>query len=288
MITLLGYSVLFVCFIHFGLTLSKPLEPTLNEKLNQALLELSDDGYRGFLFYSIPAASTGKNLFKMPDSLSEDCIRTTRAIMQSLIKLSISRKAMYVMYQSSTKAAKDKSNRLFQKQVKTTCENINKEVKKWPSYFHNFEELKRNVELPKPAKNYIYEVPSHQNVFDWIKNANMNYDDPEMVKFEIVIDFITLQPSAALDKNDFDLINTRAIEQLSKSANYRSTVDDVFAKALRDFNKDIFIQNGGFNESHSSTFVKKVDQYFLKNFLLKEEYKEIKKRVIEEIENSYE
>lgn len=287
MIFLPGYFVLFVSFVYFGPASSKPLEPTPIHKLNQALLEINDTNYQGYLVYSIPAASAGKNFFKMPDGLSEDCIRTARTIMQLYAKLSISKTVLYVMKQSYTKAVKSKSNGLFQKQVNTTCKNLNKEAKKWLSDFSNFEELKRDVELPKPEKNYIYEVPSDQNIHKWLGEAPMNYEDPEMFKFKIILQFQILVKSEVSAKNNLDNISTgRAIEQLSMSTNFKSTVDNVFAKALQDYTKDIFVQNTDkFDAAHSTAFVKKLDQYFLKNFVLKEEYKEIKKRVIDEIKN---
>lgn len=281
------HSLWFVCLVYFSLTSSKSLEPTYVEKLNEALLEMSDGAYDGFLIYSIPAASDGKNLFKMPDGLSEDCIRTARAIMQSFAKPSTTFRTLYVMYRSYTKAARGKSNSLFQKQVNMTCNYLNEEVKKWPSDFANFEELKMNVELPNPAKNYIYIIPSERNIKDWLYSVSMNMDDPEMFKYETVLQFQKFKRPVS-DVNRLDYMGTaRAIDKLSERAIYKSTVDSVFTRALEDYTNELMPQKvDKYAAAHTPGFVKKVDQYFLKHPLLKEEYKKIKKQAIKEEQNA--
>ncbi|KAK7604780.1 hypothetical protein V9T40_005966 [Parthenolecanium corni] len=284
--------VLIVCFVYYRLTSSQSLEPDPIEKLHQVLLDSSDiRAYKTFLKYSIPEASSGKNLFKMTDSLGEDCIRTAKVIVQSYIKPSINARTVIVMFQSYIRALNEKANSSFQKKVNATCEYLNEEVKKYPSVYPNFQELKSKVELPKPVKNYINEIPFVQNITkDWLFNIKValeNADDRETIKYEIVKQFHRYKTRPS-DENGLDFRGTaRAVTQLSQNATLKSTVDSTFVEALEDYIEELFQPNTDrYVAIYTPEFVKKVDQYFLKNSVLKDEYKIIKKQIIDEKKNT--
>ncbi|KAK7604777.1 hypothetical protein V9T40_005963 [Parthenolecanium corni] len=266
---------LVVCFAYSSLTSSKPLEPSYDKKLNQGLLEVNETLYGGYLLYSIAAASSGKNYFQMSENVSEDCIRTAKVIMQSLVKPSTLDTTAYIMNQSVNKAAKNKLTSTFHNQVNTVCKHLNEEAKRRQSTFPYFEAQKTLVELPRPAKNFIFEIPSNQSFKDFGNNGEMIFDDPEIIKFAVIIQLLKFR-NIESDKDQREFIGiAKAIHELSHRASYEYAADSVFMKALEDYIKDFPTQDTDENKAaaiRSSAFAKKVDQYFLNNVILKEEY----------------
>lgn len=277
-------------FLYFGLTSCKPLEPISEEKFNQGLLNVSAKIYEGLLLFSIAAASSGKNFFKTPQGISEDCIRTARVIAQSFEKPSTMNRNAIIMAQGVIEVSKYKTNNTFSGEVNLLCKNLNEQAKKWPLTFPNFEELKKAVDVPKPAKNYILDVPtSDQNVKEWINSTPMPFDEPEFVKFKIMIQLRTIKNMVSGDENERELIGTaKAIDQLAGKSSYTSTVDTVFGNIFNDFIRNLYAQGAEtVNEKniklYGSAFVKKLDQDFLNNELLKKEYSKMKKEAMNKL-----
>ncbi|KAK7604778.1 hypothetical protein V9T40_005964 [Parthenolecanium corni] len=276
---------LVVCFAYLSLTSSKPLEPSSDENLKQGLLELGEKVYCGFLLYSIAAASSGKNFFQMSENVNEDCVRTSRVIMHSFVKPSTVDTVVYIMNQSVHEAAKNKLNSTFHSQVNTVCQYLNEQAKKRQSTFPSFEEHKTIVEIPKLEKNYIFEMPFNQSIKDWANSTQMKFDDPEIIKFEVIIQLFKFRNlTSAKDQREFIGI-AKAIRKLSRTASYMSEVDRIFKETLEDFIKNFSAQNTDEdkNITLSSAFVQKVDQNFLSNLTLKEEYQKIKQEAIDEV-----
>ncbi|KAK7604779.1 hypothetical protein V9T40_005965 [Parthenolecanium corni] len=277
---------LIVCFAYLGQTLTKPLEPSSDKKLKQELLELEETTHKNLLVYSIVAASSGKNLFQMSENVSEDCIRTAKVIMQSHFKPSTMDITLLFMSQSIEKAVKNKLNSTFHDQVNMVCKNFNEQAKKWQSTFPNFEEQKTIVEIPKPAENYIFKIPSNQSFKDWLNGNQTIFADPELVKVAVIVRFLKFR-NIESDKDQREFIGiAKAIHELSQRASCEYAADSVFMKALEDYIKDFPPQTTDENKIaaiQGSAFAKKVDQYFLNNVILKEEYQKIKQKAMDEV-----
>ncbi|KAK7604782.1 hypothetical protein V9T40_005968 [Parthenolecanium corni] len=62
--------------------------------------------------------------------------------------------------------------------------NTNEAIKQNEPSFPDFGELKKKVELPKPAKKYIAEIPQETNAREFAKKPMINVDnDPELSFF---------------------------------------------------------------------------------------------------------
>ncbi|KAK7604783.1 hypothetical protein V9T40_005969 [Parthenolecanium corni] len=259
-------SVFLVCF---SLALSAPLPQTSStaaQKWNQEMLQLDRMSYAGYVACTLVAASSGKNYFEQPEPLTEDCVRTARVAMTLLTQPSTMPKTKELLTKCLT-ATIPTSN---ENPAEIMCKNTNEAIKQNEPSFPDFGELKKKVELPKPAKNYIAEIPQETNAREFAEKQTIYVDnDPELIKFDMMTKFFS----------DKHARSSNAIVQLSLRDASKSTADSVFIQARDDYLKDLLAKNETkilTGDNNFDDFAEKVDEYFLKNSALKEDYEKLK------------
>lgn len=284
------YPLVLCCFLYFSLISSKPLDSPTTDKLTEGLRSLPDNVYKGFLFLAVGAASSGKTLFKTPQTLSEDCIRTSRVIMQLFEKPSTIAKTTFLLNDGVKEIFKYQTNSTFDNLVNRLCEELSKQAKEKPYGFSDFDERRKGVAIPKPATNFIVEIPSDQNVVEWATSESFPFNDSEFVKFNILMWILSFRISTlfTLDQQQLFVIAI-ATEKLSLNS---SAADDVFTKNLDHFIKNLLTEDA--KEVHmnhlpvyTTTFLKKVDQVFLSNELLKDSYSKMKKEATDQAHSKF-
>lgn len=273
-------------FAYFTLTSSAPSE-TVVQRLNREMLESSSTGaYQNYLTgVALSAATTGRNVFKMSESLSEDCVRTAKVTMDLLVKPSTWLETKSVLTTSAAKTIEDvKSGKKSVNPTELICQHLNEEFKKKISEFPAFEDLKKNIDLPKPTKNYILEVQPEQN----IKQLLTQVEDLEFVKLAAILHFQGYE-NLGISKRYAELASIgKAIHQLSEQEKSKATVDNVFHQVLEDYIKDLRTKNENIyakmmSDAVSPSLATKVDEYFRNDAALKEEYEKIKKEAIDHV-----
>lgn len=280
--------VFFVCFWCSTLISSDQLEPNYFA-VNQELIAVGSNHYQNYLEIALVAASSGKNIFKMSDSLSEDCQRTAKVMMILLAKPSTWAKTKAIQFMSMTVTVSS-SIQIERNPVEVLCKNINEMMNESQSDFPNFEQLKKNVTLSNDTKNYFLEIQADQSVVklltEWVRKVN----DTEILRYMTVRHFHNLE-NAELDQSDRQFAGVvRAIHQLSQRDTFKSTVDRIFNQTLDDYIKDILVKNTNNNETtvasiYTFSFTKKVNDYFSKNAVVKEAYEKIKKGSSDNVNN---
>lgn len=277
---------IFVCCWCSILISSTPLQSSDVQKINDELLDKNDTE---ILFAMLVAASTGKNLFKMPASLNEDCIRTATATKNLFSKPSMFRNIIPVVDNSMAKVLEDPQlKNTSSNLMEPLCGFLNEEVKNNNvSELFNFEEIKKNVKLPKPAKDYYIEIQAEKSIREMLTDSADQMNDPEFLKFfTTMLLAISLQPQVKVEDAEFVGIS-KAILQLSEQEAFKSTIDSAFDKILEDYIKGLFSQNidvaKKFADIEQNSFLKKLDTDFLENSTVKVEYEKIKKETTDQV-----
>lgn len=279
-------SAVFVIFAYFYLFSYKYEKESSLQKFNQELLDLKL--YPSFLEMAFVAASSGMNFFPMPNSPSENCIRTATVFMQLFAKPSTSKKISSILSSTFSKAAEDVNlDKTIQDSVELVCGILNNAIKQNQFDFANFEQLKKTAILPKGARNSLLEIPGEQITYDLVKSLIGRTDNPEFLRY-LVVSCFKMSVVGGSDKNNLEEYAsvTAAIYQLAEQNAFKSTVDSEFSQVLEDYIVNDIINHTYIHKAQlaaisNPVFAKKVDQYFLKNSVLAEEYTKIKKRAID-------
>lgn len=240
---------------------------------------------------SIIAASVGKNVYKMNESLSEDCVRTAKVTFDFFLSPSIRNKTKSILLVSSDKAAEDMmSNDTLIDPMEWFCKRLNEEFKQNTIDFHNFEELKKNISLPKPEKNYYYELPSGKTVREMMRNQEekVYFDDKQYFKYWSVYSFYPWDDGYLFESMIPWLSVRLTIDTLTANEKLKTTVDEVFKLALEDYVEDFWAKYGVNHMQmredmryHSFSFI--LDEYFRKNVGVESEYKKIKTEIVDDL-----
>lgn len=170
------------------------------------------------------------------------------------------------------------------------CKFLNEEFKKNEPRFGNLEELKKSVPLPSPAKDHFIEIQPGEDFVRMIYRQNA-LNDPIFLKFEGVDALLTIGSMKAASVETFEFVGiSNAIQRLADSEARRSAVDSAFDHLLDDYIKELSSRNTDYSkrlaEIRQLSVLKKMDQYFLKNSTLNEEYEKIKKATIDQLKIS--
>lgn len=280
-----------LCFVYFSKTASQTLEPNPDDAVNQYLWRMNDGSYKNYLLLALPAASSGKNLFKMRENLSEDTVRTAKAIMSLFVKPSEWTQFETIFIDSVEKTAPARWGKTLPNQVKRLCETVVQQLKTQKVDSATLEKLKKEVELPKPAKNYIWEYQQEGRLDEYSADLSLINGDPQVVKFYIVVSFQPASEEPRIGAFPNRRAAVKALKQMSANNRFKSIVDDVFVKALDNYTNS-FIED---LLSHNYTkppipdeFMNKVDEDFLKNSQLEAEYKKLKQEAIDQAKTKLE
>lgn len=273
---LFTYFICFLCFLYITLMAFHLVNPTRNRT------EVPDQYY--LIGVSLVAASSGKHVFKMAESLSEDCVRTANVTVKLFEKPSTYQKVLPVLFGSVHKAMKDiKSTTTLQEPVELVCKYLNERFKMSRFDFPTFERMKKNVQPPNPAKDYYLETPVEQSLLNrmlFLKLAH-KFDDPEFLKYLSVVRFREIKPyfqSPWMARSS----TAEAVHQLSQREAFKSTVDSIFEQALDDYIEDLSTR-GDYSYRHkiydtlTTSFSSKVDEYCQQNSVIEKEYQKILK-----------
>lgn len=270
------------CLFCFDLTLCKPQKSLSegNSYMYENLHYFATSSDTATLFLGIAAASSGKTIFKTPHTLSEDCIRISRVIMQSYEKLSTKAKTVNYLKASIAEVLKHSRNSTIDDLVSMLCDKLSKPVQESSSNIPDFDEQKKAVQVPKPAKNFILDGPSNQNSIEWKSSIPLN--DPEVVKLPILwgIDNILVASTHNGTPEEHFRI-ARAIWEMYTKGVYTTTMDHVFTKSLNDYANNLILKDDKDKKDLQHLlieFSKKVDLDFLRNELLKDEYSKLREK----------
>lgn len=232
------------------------------------------------------AASTGRHLFEMPQGISEDCVRTAKVAFKLAGQPSLFEKSKSLV-PDSMKTVQDSQSKKPSDQyaVELLCKSLNDQFKKNVADFPDVEQLKKNVELPKPAKNYYISIQPGVSVVEMMQR-NMNaLDDPAFV--EVIAAEAFLNADTKVARVGVELAATsKAIKELAQREAFKSTVDSAFEELVDGYVKELYSQNIDMMKKFDYDcypYLKKMDAYFLQNSVLKEEYQKIKKDIIDKI-----
>lgn len=274
-------QVLFVVFVCLELcwsTWSTPLQPTTTAKQwEQETRSFGQPLYSFYLGFCLATASTGKNFFERPESLSEDCVRTASVTMNLLTTPSTYPKTGDWMIPKSFETAIDDKNPITN-EAELFCQKLNEAAKIYN--VSDFEDLKSKVILPKPEKNYFMQLPQNKSPMQfWQDIGQMKFDDLQLMKLAIMTNF---HPSP----------ESQAVIALAEKNAYKSAADALFIRVRDEFaEKALKIQVPFFDQEKFKEFNKEIDEYFEKDSTLKDEYKKLleeekkKKEVLEKKSN---
>lgn len=226
----------------------------------------------------------------MAESLSEDCVRTAKVTIKLFKQPSTYEKLSPLLFGSVTKAIKDmKRSMTYREPVELVCENLNELFEINKSDFPNFELMKKNVQLPKPVREYYLKTPVEQSQLNRMQFLELadEFEDAEFLKYMSVVRFQQIKPYSRSPWIARSLL-AEAVHQLSYSEAFKTQVDRVFEKALVDYIEDLFTRNSSFAQKMQNTlttaFSRKVDEYFQKNSALQEEYHKILNTIRQQVE----
>lgn len=130
-----GLCALVVCCLFcFSLSLCQSMELPA-EELNENQFNSPISSYRISLYLAIGAASSGKTFFKTPLTLSEDCIKTSRVIMQTFEKYTTMEATDEFLKSSIEEVLKHRNTSTFDNLVSMLCEELSKQAKQNSSIF---------------------------------------------------------------------------------------------------------------------------------------------------------
>lgn len=123
-----------LCFVYFCTSASQTLEPNDDDAINEywtkrSLWRKEKGNFYGELPLYLPAVSSGKTLYKAQESLSEDTVRTAKAIMSLFVQPSTWYLFETMLHDSFNKTAEAKWNGTLPDQAKFLCEMIVEEFK---------------------------------------------------------------------------------------------------------------------------------------------------------------
>lgn len=274
-------TFLVCCSLCFTLISCKPQsELTDVQRVNKELLD--QDRLQNMTFALI-AASTGKHLFEMPESVSDDCVRTAKVALDLFTKPStfkISRELTLTSIRRIIQDPQLKNSSHYA--IEVLCKVMNEESKN-ATYFPNLELLKKNVECPKPAKSYYIKIQPGQSVGDMMINSISQFDDPAFFKVYCANNLLIGDMAFGLDAESVTVSKT--IVKLAEREAFKLTVDRAFEQFLDEYVKEVSSKNSTMlpmiTRQHYPD-IKKMDAYFLNNSVLQEEYKKIKKEITDE------
>lgn len=268
-----------------------PTKGTFVQNLNEEMRKEKKINILLALVNFLVAASAGKHYFQMPESLSEDCIRTAAVTINLSERPSSSNKTALLVADATTKFMDDiPSHNLSQHPMELYCELLNERFEKKVSDFPDFQELKKNVTLPKPAKNYYIQTKVDESTGEIhsVSFKNETDDDPIFMKFYRSARILGMSWYFRVDVEYVAI--TQAIAQLSDREAFKSAVDNAYNQILDDYIRDIFAPNVDPAERkirfNHYPELKRMDEYFLKNSTMKEEYEKIKKHTIDLLNES--
>lgn len=273
-------AVVVYCWLYSSLVLCRRVEPISEEKFDEGLRECDEEHYKTLLKYAIPAASSNKNIVQTSHGISEDCMRTARVFMRSYRRPSDVERMALILSDSIEQATKHKMTLTLTKAVDEVCENLSKKLKE---IFPDLEELKKDMDVPKPEPNYILERPTSQRVREWAQKLAIKFDDKGVLKFEIIWQQLEIK-SLLYDPKYQELIGiAKAIDRLVYKYPTKQTVDDVYTTAFNKYVDELVAQPSKQKVDEvkirtiTAEFLKQADLAFLANESLKEEYSKLKK-----------
>lgn len=259
-------QVLFAVFFCFELlcwsTWSIPLQPTSIQEWEEEMKNSGQLPYHIYLGFCLAAGSTGKNFFEHPESLSEDCVRTTSVAMDLLTKPSTYRTiGNTIVTKSLINAFEDKSP--VTNAAELLCQKLNEAAETYN--VSDFKDMKSKVALPKPEKNYFMQVPQHKNAMQFWQELNQTkFDDLQFMKLVMGLHFHRGPVS-------------RAVFTLAEENAYKSAADALFIRVCDQFAEEALKKQITIFEKEKikDLFNKKVDEYFQNDLTLKDEYKKL-------------
>lgn len=283
------FPFFFVCFLCFTQTSSRSNVDSIETKrVND---ELKHPANTPILQIALIAASTGRHLYRMPKSISEDCIRTAEVTFKLAAQPSLFDKSKSLIPDSIKAVQKSQAEKPESDYaIELLCEKLNEQFRKNVATFPDVEQLKKRVELPKPPKNYYVEIQPSETVFESMVNHMNDFVDPAFVKVisaEAFLDADTKIPRIGVEL----AATSKTIRELAKQKAFKSIVDDAFEQLLTDYVKELYSQKTDMKTKFDNDcypYLKKMDAYFLQNTVLKEEYAKIKKDLVEKFSQSKE
>lgn len=275
-------SISLGCCLCSTLTSSENPESTLVRKVNELLLDSKNDGV---LLMCLLAASAGKNFFSLPGRLSEDCVRTATFTINFAEKPSMFSRTKPVINQAAVNSLKALKN-TTDHPTETLCKMLNSEFKNRFSDFPNFDTQKKNVKPVDPTDEYYIAIQINSTTGKLVPNIlEDKVNDPVFLRYFSANSLLNVGLIERPDPELREFVSiSSAIQQLSYRKAFQPFTDSAFGRVLDIYVGELLTnktsaQEKFFNFDHNPQ-LRNMDQHFLSDSLLKEDYEKIKKDTI--------